>query len=120
MTSNDLIIIEAINGLQIEMNQKFEIVNKRIDGVQAEIKDTRNELMTEIKINQAETRAVHDKVNMGFSLMTIFLGVIGGIALLHPAIKALGEYFENKRKNYATVEQIQELKSLIDAKISER
>ena len=109
MTSNDLIIIEAINGLQIEMNQKFEIVNKRIDGVQAEIKDTRKDLMTEIRVNQAEIRAVHDKVNMGFTLMTVFLGIIGGLTLLIPAIKALGEYFANKKKNYVTIEEVQEL-----------
>ena len=127
MTSNDLIILEAINGLegkivnlQTEMNQKFEIVNKRIDNLQVEIKDTRKDLMTEIRVNQAETRAVHDKVNMGFSLTTIFLGIIGGIALLHPAIKALGQYFENKRKNYATVEQLQELQRLIESSLASR
>jgi len=116
MTSNDLIIIEAINGLegkiinlQSEMNQKFEIVNKRIDNLQVEVKDTRKDLMTEIRVNQAETRAVHDKVNMGFTLTTVFLGVIGGLALLQPAIKALGQYFENRRKNYTTEEQVQNI-----------
>ena len=116
MTSNDLIILEAINGLegkivaiQQDMNQKFEIVNKRIDDVQ-----------TEIRINTVKIEAVHDKVNMGFSLTTIFLGIIGGIALLHPAIKALGQYFENKRKNYATVEQLQELQRLIESSLASR
>lgn len=120
MTSSDLIILEAINGLEGKIVALQSETNQKLDNLQTEIKDTRNELMTEIRVNQAETRAVHDKVNMGFSLMTIFLGIIGGIALLHPAIKALGEYFESKRKNYATVEQFQELKNLIDAKISER
>lgn len=118
MQSNDNVItIEMFNNGIQEIKSEMQAMKNEM---KQEIKDTRNELMTEIKINQAETRAVHDKVNMGFSLMTIFLGIIGGIALLHPAIKALGEYFESKRKNYATVEQFQELKNLIDAKISER
>lgn len=118
MQSNDNVItIEMFNNGIQEIKSEMQAMKNEM---KQEIKDTRNELMTEIRVNQAETRAVHDKVNMGFSLMTIFLGVIGGIALLHPAIKALGEYFESKRKNYATVEQIQELKNLIDAKISGR
>ena len=105
MTSNDLIILEAINGLegkivaiQQDMNQKIESLQVEIKDTRQEIKDTRNELMTEIRLNQAEIRAVHDKVNMGFTLTTVFLGIIGGLALLIPAIKALGEYFANKRK----------------------
>ena len=105
MTSSDLIIIEAINGLE-----------NKIVALQTEISNTRKDLMAEIRVNQVEIRAVHDKVNMGFSLMTIFLGIIGGLALLQPAIKALGQYFESRRKSYATVEQLQELQRLIESK----
>ena len=64
MTSNDLIIIEAINGLE-----------NKVVSLQQEIKDTKQELLTEIKINTVKIDAVHDKVNMGFSLMTIFIGI---------------------------------------------
>ena len=120
MTSNDLIILEAINGLEGKIVNLQTEMNQRIEALHVEIKDTRKDLMTEIRVNQAETRAVHDKVNMGFSLTTIFLGIIGGIALLHPAIKALGQYFESKRKNYATVEQLQELQRLIEGSIANR
>ena len=98
MTSNDLIILEAINGLegkiinlQSEMNQKF------------------NEVKTEIKINAVKIEAVHDKVNWGFSLTTVFIGVVGGLALLIPAIKALGDFFASRKKNYATEEQVQNI-----------
>ena len=107
MTSNDLIIIEAINGLE-----------NKVVSLQQEIKDTKQELLTEIKINTVKIDAVHDKVNMGFSLMTIFIGIIGGLALLNPAIKALGEYFNVKKKNYTTVEQVQELIDKNNAQIS--
>lgn len=109
MTSNDLIIIEAINGLEsriISLQQDNKDIRKDI---RQEIKDTRQELLTEIRVNQVEIHAVHDKINLGFSLMTVFLGVIGGIALLHPAIKALSEYFKDKKEKYATEEKVQEI-----------
>ena len=98
MTSNDLIIIEAINGLE-----------SKIVSLQREIKDTRQELLTEIKINTVKIEAVHDRVNWGFSLTTVFIGIVGGIALLHPVIKTLSEYFESKGKKYMTEERVQEL-----------
>ena len=105
MTSNDLIIIKAINGLE------SRIISLQQDNkdIRQEIKDTRQELLTEIRVNQVEIHAVHDKINLGFSLMTVFLGIIGGIALLNPAIKALGEYFESRKKSYMTEKQVQEL-----------
>ena len=110
MTSNDLIIIEAINGLE----EKIVSLKAEMGELRQEIKDTRKDLMAEIKVNQVETRAVHDKVNWGFSLTTVFIGIIGGLALLVPAIKALGDFFASKRKNYATVEQLHELQKLIE------
>ena len=48
MTSNDLIIIEAINGLE-----------NKVVSLQQEIKDTKQELLTEIKINTVKIDAVH-------------------------------------------------------------
>ena len=109
MTSNDLIIIEAINGLESKIISLQEDMSKIRTEFHQEIKETRQELLTEIRVNQVEIHAVHDKINLGFSLMTVFLGVIGGIALLHPAIKALGEYLESRRKSYMTEKQVQEL-----------
>ena len=109
MTSNDLIILEAINGLEEKVVAFQNETNQKIDALQSEIKDTRKDLMTEIRVTQSETRAVHDKVNMGFTLTTIFLGIIGGLVLIVPAIKALGEYFASKRKNYVTLEEVQKL-----------
>lgn len=105
MTSNDLLIIEAINGLE----SKIIFLQQDVQNIRQEIKDTRQELSTEIRVNQVEIQAVHDKINLGFSLMTVFLGVIGGIALLHPAIKALSEYFKDKKEKYATEEKVQEI-----------
>ena len=96
MTSND-------NYVTVEM------FNAGIARLESEIKDTRKDLMTEIRVNQSETRAIHDKVNMGFTLTTIFLGIIGGLVLIVPAVKALGEYFASKRKNYVTLEEVQKL-----------
>ena len=109
MTSNDNIItIEMFNAGMARLEEK-------IVSLQTEIKDTRKDLMTEIRLNQAETRAVHDKVNWGFSLTTVFIGIVGGLALLIPAIKALGDFFASKRKNYATEEQVQ---NIVDNAIS--
>ena len=98
MTSNDLIILEAINGLE-----------KKIISLEAEMNRKFNELHAEIKMNAVKIEAVHDKVNMGFTLTTVFLGIIGGLVLIIPAIKALGEYFASKKKNYVTLEEVQKL-----------
>ena len=113
MISSDLIILEAIKGLegkivvlQQDVNQKFDSVNRRIDNLQAEI-----------KINNIKIEAVHDKVNWGFSLTTVFIGIVGGIALLHPALKAISEVFADRKKNYMTDEQV---RKLIDSALEKR
>ena len=114
MTSNDnYITVEMFNtGIQ-EIKTKMAEMRKDI---RQEIKDTRNELMTEIRLNQVEIRAVHDKVNWGFSLTTVFISVVGGLALLIPTIKALGDFFASKRKNYATEERVQEIAEKVISK----
>jgi len=103
MTSND-------NYVTVDMfNNGIQEIKAEMREMKQEIKDTRKDLMAEIRVNQSETRAVHDKVNMGFTLTTVFLGIIGGLVLIVPAIKALGEYFASKRKNYVTEEQVQNI-----------
>lgn len=93
MTSNDLIILEAINGLQIEMNQKFEIVNKRIDDIQNEIK----EMKQEVRANTIKIEATQNSINTGFLTATLaitaVIAIVGFLVTLAPTIRA---YFENK------------------------
>ena len=96
MTSNDLIIIEAINNLegkiialQSEMNQRFE------------------KLETEIRLNQNDTAHLQTTIYWGFALSTLLLGVIiaivGFIVTLAPTIR---EYFASKQAKFATEEQV--------------
>lgn len=98
MISSDLIILEAINGLENKIVVLQQDVNQMRVDFRHELKDTRQELLSEIKTNNIKIEAVHDKVNWGFSLTTVFIGIVGGIALLHPALKALSEVFADKKK----------------------
>ena len=106
MTSNDLIILEAINGLQIEMNQKFEIVNKRIDDIQNEIK----EMKQEVRANTIKIEATQNSINIGFLTMTLtitaVIAIVGLIATLAPTIR---EYFASKLKISSLDERMQEI-----------
>lgn len=113
MTSNDLIILEAINGLegkiinlQSEMNQKFEIVNKRIDDVQ-----------TEIRVNTIKIEATQNSINTGFLTatltITVVIAIVGLIATLAPTIR---EYFASKLKISSLDERIQEVAEKVVSK----
>ena len=109
MTSSDLIILEAIKGLENKIVVLQQDMNQMLVDFSHEFKETRQELLTEIKMNTVKIDAVHDKVNWGFSLTTVFIGIVGGIALLHPAIKALSDVFADRKKNYMTDEQVKKL-----------
>ena len=112
MTSNDLIILEAINGLegkiatlQQEMNQKFEIVQTEIQ-----------EMKQEIRVNSVKIEAVQNSVNWGFAgatiIITAIIAIVGLIATLAPTIR---EYFAGIRKDSPTLEEV---KNLIDTAIN--
>ena len=120
MTSNDLIIIEAINGLQFEMNQKFEIVNKRIDNLQTEIKDMRNELLTEIRLNQNDTAHLQTSVYWGFAIMGVVIGLVSfivAIIALLPYLRKEKSEAKAEQKKFTTEERVQEIATSIAEKV---
>lgn len=73
MTSNDLIILEAINGLE----GKVINLQAEIKEMKQEIKDTRNELMTEIRINQNDTVHIQTSVYWGFAIIGVIIAFVG-------------------------------------------
>ena len=112
MQSNDLIILEAINGLEKEiitlkqdMNQKFEIV-------QAEIQ----EMKQEIRANTIKIEGVQNSINWGFAGMTIaitaVIAVVGLVATLAPTIR---EYFASKL-NKSSDERMKEIAESVMSK----
>ena len=95
MTSNDLIIIEAINGLE-----------SKIISLQQDIKDIRQE----IRMNTVKIEGVQNSVNWGFAGMAItitaVIAIVGLIATLAPTIK---EYFTSKQKKFTTEEKVENM-----------
>ena len=73
MTSNDLIILEAINGLE----GKIIAIQSEINGMKQEIKDTRSELLTEIRLNQNDTAHLQTSVYWGFAIMAFVVAFVG-------------------------------------------
>ena len=112
MQSNDLIILEAINGLESEMNQKFEIVNKRIDNLETEIKDTRNELLTEIRLNQHDIAHLQTSVYWGFAIMAFVVAFVSLYPFKHERPENLTE-----QKKFPTEERVQEIATSIAEKV---
>ncbi len=95
MTSNDLIILEAINGLE-----------SRIISLQQDIKDIRQE----IRMNTVKIEGVQNSVNWGFAGMAItitaVIAIVGLVATLAPTIK---EYFTSKQKKFTTEEKVESM-----------
>jgi len=77
MTSND-IIIEGINGLE----KKIVVLQQDVQNMRQEIKDTRNELLTEIRVNQAEAAHIQTSVYWGFAIMGVVIGLVGLIVAI--------------------------------------
>lgn len=73
MTSDDVIIINAITGL----DKKITILQQEVQGLKHEIKDTRSELLTEIRVNQTETAHIQTSVYWGFAIMGIVIALVG-------------------------------------------
>ena len=99
MTSNDLIIIEAINGLESKVVSLQQEMNRRFE-----------KLETEIRVNTVKIEGVQNSVNWGFAGTTItitaVIAIVGLIATLAPTIK---EYFTSKQKKFATEEKVQSM-----------
>ena len=108
MTSNDLIILEAINGLE----RKIAALQSDINGIKQEIQ----EMKQEIRVNTVKIEAVQNSVNWGFAgatiIITAVIAIVGLIATLAPTIR---EYFAGIRKDSPTLEEV---KNLIDAAIN--
>ena len=116
MTSNDLIILEAINGLESEMNQKFEIVNKRIDNLETEIKDTRNELLTEIRLNQHDIAHLQTSVYWGFAIMGIVIALVSfvvAVIALFPYLRKEKPEVKPERSEELSPSNIRDIRALI-------
>ena len=77
MQSNDnYITVEMFNdGIQ-EIKSEIVALNKMIDGVQNEIKDTRNELLTEIRLNQHDVAHLQTSVYWGFAIIAFVVAFI--------------------------------------------
>ena len=115
MTSNDLTILEAINGLEgkiVAIQSEIQEVRQEIKDTRQEIKDTRNELMTEIRINQNDTAHLQTSVYWGFAIMGVVIGlvsfVVATIALL-PYLRKEKSETKVEQKNFTTVEQVQNI-----------
>ena len=83
MTSSDkqeYVTVEMFNGGIQEIKSEIATLNKRIDGIQTEIKDTRNELLTEIRLNQNDVAHLQTSVYWGFAI----IGVIIAFVSLYP------------------------------------
>ena len=94
MTSDDVIIINAITGL----DKKITILQQEVQGLKHEIKDTRSELLTEIRVNQTETAHIQTSVYWGFAIMGIVIALVGllvSILALSPLRKERIERSEN-------------------------
>lgn len=82
MTSSDLIILEAVNGLE-----------SKIVALQQEVK----EIKQEVKINTVKIEATQNSINTGFLTATLaitaVIAIVGFLVTLAPTIRA---YFENK------------------------
>lgn len=76
MTSNDLIILEAINGLEGKIINLKSEMNRKIEALQVEMKDTRNELLTEIRINQHDVAHLQTSVYWGFAVIAFVVAFI--------------------------------------------
>ena len=82
MTSSDLIILKAVNGLE-----------SKIVALQQEVK----EIKQEVKINTVKIEATQNSINTGFLTATLaitaVIAIVGFLVTLAPTIRA---YFENK------------------------
>ena len=78
MTSNDanngFITVEMFNAGIREIKHEMAEMLKEL---RQEIKDTRNELMTEIRINQVEMAHVQTSVYWGFAIVGIIIAFVG-------------------------------------------
>ena len=108
MTSNDLIIIDAINGLE-----------SKIVSLQQDVKDIRQEMKEirqEIRVNSIKIEGVQNSVNWGFAGMTIaitaVIAIVGLIATLAPTVR---EFFASKQQKFITEEKV---KSMIETAIT--
>ena len=101
MTSNDLIIIEAINGL-----------DSKIISLQQDIKDIRQE----IRMNTVKIEGVQNSVNWGFAGMAItitaVIAIVGLVATLAPTVK---DFFVSKQQKFTTADEV---KSMIETAIT--
>ena len=101
MTSNDLIIIEAINGLE-----------SRIISLQQDIKDIRQE----IRMNTVKIEGVQNSVNWGFAGMAItitaVIAIVGLVATLAPTVR---DFFVSKQQKFTTADEV---KSMIETAIT--
>ena len=79
MTSNDkqeYITVEMFNDGLKEIKTEIIALNKRIDDVKIEIRDTRNELLTEIRLNQHDVAHLQASVYWGFAIIAFVVAFI--------------------------------------------
>ncbi len=76
MTSNDNIITVEI------FNNRIQEIKTEIQGIRQEIKDTKNELLSEIRINQNDTAHLQTTIYYGFSILGLIIGLVGLIVAI--------------------------------------
>ena len=108
MTSNDLIILEAINGLE----RKIINLQSEVQEIRQEIKDTRNELLTEIRLNQNDTAHLQTSVYWGFAIMAFVVAFVSLYPFKHERPENLTE-----QKKFTTEERVQEIATSIAEKV---
>lgn len=99
MTSNDLIIIEAINGLESKVVSLQQEMNKRFE-----------KLETEIRVNTVKIEGVQNSVNWGFAGMAItitaVIAIVGLVATLAPTVR---DFFVSKQQKFTTEEKVESM-----------
>lgn len=102
MTSNDLIIIEAINGLERKIVSLQEDMNKRLNNIQTEIQDVKYQE----QLNTAKIEWLQYSIYWGFA----FIGIIIALISIAP--------FRKEKSEKKTEWTERDLRSLIKEEIS--
>lgn len=102
MTSNDLIIIEAINGLERKIVSLQEDMNKRLNNIQTEIQDVKYQE----QLNTAKIEWLQHSIYWGFA----FIGIIIALISIAP--------FRKEKSEKKTEWTERDLRSLIKEEIS--
>ena len=105
MTSNDLIILEAINGLEGKVVNLQTEMNQRFEKLEAEIKDVKYE----IRLNQNDIAHVQTSVYWGFAI----IGVIIAFVSLYPFRREKSEKSEELSQH-----NIRDIRALIREEFS--